>query len=91
MATAGRSAQITLLEFQIQETLHLAKWTVDGLVQVFARPGFVVAPLIDADEPRALSARNNLPEFAGHDSPPARKWGTQPAHWAPGRTGFIGV
>jgi hypothetical protein len=30
--------------------------------------------VIDADEPRALSARNNLPRFAGHNSPPVRSW-----------------
>ena len=42
----------------------LAKRAVDSLVQAFWRPGFRVAPLIDADEPRVLFARNNLPEFA---------------------------
>ena len=69
---AWRSAQVPLLESQVQESPRLAKRSVDGLIQLFARPGFVIAPLIDADKPRVLSARNSLPEFAGHGSPPAR-------------------
>ena len=85
---ARRAIQIPLLELEIEEALRLAKRAVDGLVQVFARPGFGVAPLIDADKPGALSARNNLPEFAGHGSPPAREWGTQPAHTGAGEIRF---
>jgi hypothetical protein len=60
-AARGVRLSIPLLEFQIQEALRFAERTVDGLVQVLARTGFGIAHLIDADEPRALSSRNNLP------------------------------
>jgi hypothetical protein len=33
-----------------------------------------IAPKVDADDPVARTARNNLPKFAGHSSPPARNW-----------------
>jgi hypothetical protein len=66
------------------EPLRFAEWTVDGLVQVLARPGLGIAPLIDADEQRTLSARNNLPKFAGHNLTPVRSW----AHNR--RTGYRG-
>jgi len=54
---ARRSCLVSLLKLEIQEALRLTQWTVNGLVQVFARSRLGVAPLINADEPRALSAQ----------------------------------
>ena len=44
---------------------------------IFARSRLRISPLVDADKPCALSARNNLPLSAGDDSPPTRN-GAQP-------------
>ena len=88
---ARRPIQMALLKLQVQEALRLAQRAMNGLVVALARPGFRIAPLIDADEPRVLAARNNLPKFSGHSSPSARERGTQPAHWVSERSGFVGV
>jgi hypothetical protein len=58
---AWRSWRIPLLELQVEEALSFPERTVDGLVVVLARPGLRIASLIDADKPRALSTRNDLP------------------------------
>ena len=35
---AWRATVVSLLELEIEEPLRFAEWTVDGLVQVLARP-----------------------------------------------------
>jgi len=57
---AWRSCHIPLLELQVEGTLRFAERTVDGLVVVLSRPRLRIASLINADKPRALSARNDL-------------------------------
>jgi hypothetical protein len=87
---ARRSRPVSLLKLEVQKALRLAQWIVKGLVQVLARPGLGVAPLVNANELRALSARNNLPWLAGHDSPSARSWAHNRHTWYRGDQALSG-
>lgn len=58
---ARRLCHVPLLQPQVEATLGFPEGAVDSLVVVFARPSPRIATLIDADKPRALSARNDLP------------------------------
>ena len=44
MVAARGARLVPLLELEIQESLRLAEWAVDGLVQVLARPGLGSRP-----------------------------------------------
>ena len=68
-----RAWAITTGSHALKTRNHFSDDIADGLVQVFARSRLGIAPLVDADKPSALTTRNNLPWFAGHGSPPARK------------------
>ena len=85
------SAVFALLQFQIEEPLRLTKWTVDGLVVMLPRPGLRVTPLIDADKPGGLSARNDLPCFPGPWEYLLPGNGHTTGTYSPGRSGFIGI
>jgi hypothetical protein len=69
-----------LLQLEIQEPLRFAERTVDGLVQILARPRLRIAPEINADKPGTLAARNDLPCFSGHSNTSWLETGTQLAH-----------
>lgn len=71
LPTSRRAVEVPLLKLQIEEALRLAERSVDGLVQVLARPGLRFATLVDADKPSARSTRDNLSKLTGHGSPPA--------------------
>jgi hypothetical protein len=71
LATRRLQARLLSHTCTVRDKQHCAQAYQSRSVQVLARSRLGISSLVDTDKPGALSARNNLPLFAGHASPPA--------------------
>jgi hypothetical protein len=75
------AAQVTLSQFSCQICLGFPHTAVNRSIAIVALLGFVIAALIDPNDPSAVASCNELANFASHSvSSLARKRGTQLAH-----------
>jgi hypothetical protein len=78
----GVAAEIPLRKHSVQMGLCGPQSAINDLADVLASPGLRVAPDLDADQPCAGSAANDLTNLTYHFCLLRRKCGTRVAHVA---------
>jgi hypothetical protein len=84
------ASKIPLSKHAVEVGLSGAQTTVNALSDVLASPRFRIATGVDADQPCAESAANDLANLAGHISSYDERCGTHLAHLADGIGWFCG-
>ena len=84
------ASKIPLSKHAVEVGLSGAQTTVNALSDVLASPRFRIATGVDADQPCAESAANDLASLAGHISSYDERCGTHLAHSADAIGWFCG-